>query len=80
MALRDKEFRSFTDQPVVLEGRRKVREKDHSYQEKLDDLYNFFHQGKSKNFRYYSGSRSLDQRNMKIIAYTENPASEMVFS
>jgi len=56
----------------VLEGRRKVREKGQSYQDKLSDLYNYFYQGKSKNFHYYSRSRNLNQRTIKIITYRKN--------
>jgi len=42
MAVREEEFRSFTDQLLVLEGRSKIKEKSQSYQEELRDLYNFF--------------------------------------
>ena len=42
MAVRDEKFRSFTDQPVVLEGKRKIREKGQFYYDKLRDLYNSF--------------------------------------
>jgi len=41
MVVCDEEFRNFTDQSFVLEGRRKVREKGQSCQDKLHDLYNF---------------------------------------
>jgi hypothetical protein len=42
MAVRDEKFRIFTDQPVMLERKRKIREKGQSYYDKLRDLYNFF--------------------------------------
>jgi len=41
MALRNEEFWSFTDQPVVLQERRKVRENGQFCQDTLHDLYNF---------------------------------------
>jgi hypothetical protein len=65
-AVLDEEIRSFTDQSVGLEGRRKVIEKGQSCPEKLHDLYNSFTKESQRIFIIFPRSCSLDERNKKI--------------